>query len=151
MSKKNKDKDKPISLDETVELLGANPPEDIGTVQLDPLGISALAESIARRLSSKGGRPTDRSWEISRKVPMKRETWVRLKERAAAFRKVGKRVAAGQLAAIILEDGIRLYDSGSMPRPRIERPTHGSSYPFPEETQEDAQNICSAVEAGGLW
>ncbi len=39
-----------LSLAETVELLGANPPRDIGAVTLDPLGLQMLAHKMVEAL-----------------------------------------------------------------------------------------------------
>jgi len=58
---KNDDK-KPLSIEESAELLGAELREDIGPVSLDPIGMQAMANQIARRLVSKRGRARDHTW-----------------------------------------------------------------------------------------
>jgi len=45
-------KGKPLSLEETVELLGSDPPEDIGPIRRGPVGMMSLAGRIAQRLSN---------------------------------------------------------------------------------------------------
>jgi hypothetical protein len=101
-----------IGTEEGAALLGAEQPEDIGDIASDPVKMKIVFETIARRLMSKGGRPTDPSWNISRKVPMKNETWERLKHLSEALGKGKVRVAPGQLAAIAIERGLpSLIDS----------------------------------------
>ena len=107
---KNEDQ-KPLSTDEVAALLGAEVIEDIGPVRMDPIGLGVLAGRIAKRLVSTGGRPTDKDWVLTRKVPMKKETWTKLEQDSKEFATQGMRVAPGQLAAIALERGLGLLES----------------------------------------
>lgn len=103
---KPKRRKKPLSLEESAALLGADAQERVGEVHLDPISMRVMATRIGERLASSGGRPTDSSWEISRKVPMKAVTWERLRELASTLAERNVRVAPGQLAAIALERGL---------------------------------------------
>jgi hypothetical protein len=131
-------KKKRLSLEETAALLGAEAPKPIGNVRLDPISMRAVATRIGKRLASSGGRPTDSSWEISRKVPMKAVTWERLRDLAKSLAEQNVRVAPGQLAAIALERGLFVLirecrDSGQIseapeaygsPHPDVDPQTH---------------------------
>lgn len=109
---------KPLTPDEIAKLLGADEYEYIGDISMDPISLLGFAHAIGQRMQSQGGRPTDRSWEISRKIPMKKETWAKLEELSDALGEQKVRVAAGQLAAIALERGLPLlaeeYNATSM-------------------------------------
>lgn len=148
---KNDDR-KPLSLEETVELLGAEEPQDLGPVQLHPLGMKALATQMAKRLVSKGGRPTDETWDIARKVPMKSVTWEDCGNRAEKLREYGTRVAAGQVAAIYLELGLRVVSRMSLRgRPNRGIAVRHAHYEFHEESEKEAEVLCEVINEGGLW
>lgn len=143
---------KPLSTDEVAALLGAEVTEDIGPVRLDPIGLGVLAGRIAKRLVSTGGRPTDKSWELARKVPMKRETWAKLEQDSKKFASRGVRVAPGQLAAMALERGLGLLESD---RPQEDLaagrdPFDGEAYEFRSESEEEARELATAA-SGGYW
>ena len=147
-----KDK-KPLSLEEAIHLLDPDEIEEMEPVSMDPLGLSALAARIARRLVSTGGRPTDASWTIARRVPMKERTWARLEQESGQFANRGVRVAPGQLAAIALEKGLVQLtreslqgDSGNSTE------SWGSGdYAFQEDSEEEARELVGAINRGGLW
>jgi len=148
---KNDDR-RPLSLEETVELLGAEAPQNLGPVQLHPLGMKALATQMAKRLVSKGGRPTDETWDIARKVPMKSVTWEDCRNRAEKLREYGTRVAAGQVAAIYLELGLRVVSRRSLRgRPKREVVVRHAGYQFLEGSEKEAELLCAAINAEGLW
>ncbi len=50
-----KKKGRPLSIEETVELFGAEPPEDIGDVQMDPISLGVLATKMGRKLNKGKG------------------------------------------------------------------------------------------------
>jgi len=148
----DKDKRKVLSLDETVELLGANPPEDIGSFGLDPLGLQFLALKVGERLASKRGRPTDQSWNIGRKIRMKETTWNSLKEIAKQLEAEDVLVAAGQMGAIALERGLEvLRRESSNTVKAAARPTEYTSFPLHEESEEEARTLCPVVSGRRFW
>jgi hypothetical protein len=96
-----------ISVRETQRLLGAEEPVDLGELPHDLIGMRALPGIVASRLVSRGGRPSDPKWTIARKIPMRAETWSRLRDLAREEHRLrGIAVAPGQIAAIALEQSI---------------------------------------------
>lgn len=68
-----------------------------------PLDLLQLRAEVQRRFQSSGGRPTDPEWDISRMVRFKREHWKTLETMAETLSREGRKVSAGQLAAMLLE------------------------------------------------
>lgn len=77
-----------------------------GGPAVEPSALAATAALLQRRLESAGGRPTDPNWEMTRQVPFALETWDRLGVIADAVSVHGRRVARGQLAAMLVEAGL---------------------------------------------
>jgi hypothetical protein len=145
---------KVLSLEEGLALLGAEQPEEIGEVSLDPIGLHILAAMIGQRLASRGGRPTDVSWEIHRKVPMKRQTWDQLNEMAAALAAQDVRVAPGQLAAVALERGVsNLTQDRNKTKAAVVgmREIQFTRYKFRDETEEEARELVGAIGNRRFW
>lgn len=146
------EKKKPLSLEEGAALLGADEAEDIGEVRLDPIGMLVLATKIGKRLASKRGRPTDTSWEIQRKVPMKKETWDQLGEMADALAAQDVRVAPGQLAAIALERGLSaLTEQKTEDAAAAAREVQPTGYELREEAEEEATELCLVLKNERFW
>lgn len=80
-----------------------DPPELIGTEVRGVPGIDDLRRQVERRLRSSGGRPTNPEWETSKRIPFKPDTWQELHKLAKTLSEGPRRVAAGQLAALIIE------------------------------------------------
>jgi hypothetical protein len=147
----NIEKEKPLSLEEAVELLEPDAIEEVDTGSLDPLGLSALATRVARRLVSTGGRPTDKSWTVAKRVPMKESTWAKLEQVSEQSGRRGLRVAPGQLAAIALETGLeRLVRMSTQTCGSMESWEAGD-YEFQDESEEEAKDLVGAITCGGLW
>lgn len=72
-----------------------------------PLDLLQLRADLQRRLRSSGGRPTDPDWSIRRVVPFKEGHWRELEELAEACGGEGQNVSPGQLAAVLVESGLR--------------------------------------------
>jgi hypothetical protein len=143
---------KVLSLEEGMALLGAEEAEEIGEVSLDPIGLHVLAAMIGQRLASRGGRPTDTSWEMYRKIPMKTETWRQLNKLADAFGKEKVRVAPGQLAAIALEQGLStLRHEKRENTVAAVRKIRFASYKFDGETEEEASVLAGAISNERFW
>src|SRR5258707_6244523 len=98
-------KSKALSVADTQRLLGSEAHIPCGELPIDPIGMKAIASIVRSRLISRGGRPSDPAWTISRKVPMRSETWEELDRLAQMLEKQNIRVSAGQVAAIALERG----------------------------------------------
>jgi hypothetical protein len=69
--------------------------------------VAALAHEVHHRLVSTGGRPSDAAPTIRRLVPIRKAVWRDLQIRAARLSASGRSVSPGQLAAILLERGLR--------------------------------------------
>src|SRR5438445_1192446 len=95
-----------LSTADTQRLLGSETPIPVGKLPIDPIGMGIIASIVRKRLVSRGGRPSDPAWTISRKVPMRSETWEQLDRLARKLQKQNIRVSAGQVAAIALERGL---------------------------------------------
>jgi hypothetical protein len=145
------EKGKPLSLEEAIELLEPDEIEEMDAVSLDPLGLSALATRIARRLASTGGRPTDKSWTIAKRVPMKESTWSQLEQVSKRSARGGLRVAPGQLAAIALEKGLEQFGGESTTRNESNEAWQSGEYEFQEESEKEARDLVGAINCGGLW
>ncbi len=144
------EKKKPLSLEETMKLFGARPVGELGSPSPDPLGLQLFASEIAQRFASQRGRPTDRSWTLIRKVPMKQSTWDSLNATAQSLKANGVVAAAGQIAAIALECGLRQIDRESL-RSKVSEGVQRARRPIPEQTRAEARRICPAVREHGLW
>jgi len=105
-----------LTVAETQQLLGADESISVGKVPGTPLGMRMIASLIRDRISSAGGRPTDPSWTIVRKIPMKPETWKTLNRCAVQLEHQNIRVSAGQVAAITLERGLEIIVRESAPK-----------------------------------
>lgn len=98
--------------------MGGTVGEPIDGVLHGPAGAARLAAIMSARLQpsqGKGtGRPTDPSWTLSRKVPMKEETLKQLRELAESLSGEGRKVSPMQVAAQLLERGLeQLVGHGS--------------------------------------
>ena len=72
-----------------------------------PFGVAALAREVQDRLVSTGGRPSDAAPTIRRLVTIRKTVWQDLQRRAARLSTPGRSVSPGQLAAILLEKGLK--------------------------------------------
>lgn len=148
--KKTDEKPKTLSLEETAELLGADALQEVDPVRLDPIGMQVLATKVARRMATRRGRPTDQSWDLVRKIPMKTTTWEYLKELAARLSSE-VRVAPGQMGAIALELGVsRIRFESSRTIRAVITGTDPVSFVCHEESEEEAKILCPVV-AEGVW
>jgi hypothetical protein len=72
--------------------------------------LSQLASRLKARLrpgeGKRPGRPTDPSWQRSPKIPISRETEIKLAELAEQASKSGRQVSPMQVAAQLLEDAL---------------------------------------------
>lgn len=78
-----------------------------------PLDVLALREEFKERLRSRGGRPTDPAWTLSRQVPFKDGSWTRLQDLASEVGVSGRRVGPAQVAAILIENSLQDLDDGT--------------------------------------
>lgn len=83
-----------------------------------PVGAAALAREVQERLVSRGGRPSDSAPTIRRLVPIRKSIWEDLQRRADVLSAAGRKVSAGQLAAILLERGLQSLDRNEEPEAR---------------------------------
>ncbi len=151
MKKKTK-KHKALTLEETVELFGANAPQDIGPVRLDPLGMQALATRVGARLAKKRGRPTDTRWNLVRKIPMEEKTWIYLQQLAASIsKKASTSVAAGQMGAIALERGVHAIEIELSATQDGREHVMPALYNFSDESRNAARALCGTVASEGTW
>jgi len=150
---KHKAKGKRLTLDEGMAILGAEQPERITNIRLDPISLRVIASRIGERLVSKGGRPTDSSWELDRKVPMRVATWSRLKQLAGALSKQQVRVAPGQLAAVALERGLPTLTSADLGQEvaAMARTSIFAAYQPDPESEKEARQLCEVISERGLW
>lgn len=123
--KKSANRSTTLSIEEASRLLGAEAPVPVSGFPGDFLSLQSLASITRHRLVSRGGRPSDPSWTISRKVPMKAETWQRLDLYAQKLQEQEIRISAGQVAAIALERGLELtiYTDDSTQEVQTEQPS----------------------------
>lgn len=149
MNKNNCSKSKPLNLEETIKLLGAERPMEMEHGRLDPMSMMVLATRMSARLSRKRGRPTDESWDMTRKIPMKHETWESIQQLIGDLPGPG-RPAAGQVAAMALEEGLKILmrDCRSIIQNTM-TPTEQAAAVEPEFIDE-AIALCNAA-SGGSW
>jgi DNA-binding transcriptional MerR regulator len=94
--------------DRLAEALGAARVVDLKSGPVaGPLDMLALRDQFSARLRSSGGRPTDPSWNVTRQVPFKGDTWTRLQDLASDVGASGRRVGPAQVAAVIIENGLQ--------------------------------------------
>jgi len=83
-----------------------------------PVGAAALAQEVQARLVSRGGRPSDSAPTLRRLVPIRKSVWDDLQRRADLLSASGRKVSAGQLAAILLERGLQGLNRSEEPEAR---------------------------------
>lgn len=76
-----------------------------------------------RRLSSRGGRPTDPDWTLKRSVPFDESTWSGLKALAEYLSDKSRKVSPAQVAAMILRE---VMEMGGVDHRNSHAPTIGS-------------------------
>jgi len=135
-----------LSVAETQRLLGSERPISIGKVPTDPIGMRTIASIVRERLVSRGGRPSDPTWTIVKKVPMRPETWKEFRRCAHELQRQKIRVSAGQLAAISLERGLQI----AMCHDEVEQPTRSEHTVSPDAVQK-ARQAHSAIEQCGYF
>lgn len=96
-----------IDVDRIARQLGASDSFEVVSSPHGIIGAWALQREIEVKLQSRGGRPSDPAAKIRRLVPLKREVWRELQARAQKMSTSKRRVSPGQLAAILLEKGLR--------------------------------------------
>lgn len=141
-----------LSIEEARRLLGAEAPIAVPGFPGDFLGLKGLASITRSRLISRGGRPSDPTWTVSRKVPMKAETWERLDRYARKLQEQEIRISAGQVAAFALERGLEITidtrESTQQLRP-IE--TTSIAYEFSSEARSSARQMKQPMSQYGIW
>ena len=89
------------------DVLGASTSFAVTQRHDGPFGAAALLEEVKGRLVSRGGRPSDPDATIRRLVPLKRQVWRALQTQARILsRRRGRPISPGQLAAVLLEQGV---------------------------------------------
>lgn len=83
---------------------------ELGFVEEPPDLIDLVREGLVPRLHTVRGRPTDPSWEMVRLLPMSEATWEGLQQVADSVSTQKRKVAAGQVAAFLLEELLPLYE-----------------------------------------
>lgn len=71
-----------------------------------PLDLLQLRAHVQERFQSSGGRPTDPSWELARTVRFGEHNWKQLEKLAKSLSSEGRKLAPGQLAAILVEHAL---------------------------------------------
>jgi hypothetical protein len=144
----NKNSNKSLNIEETAELLGAEKPRDLSQVHLDPIGMQALAARVSRRLSTKRGRPTDPSWVMVRKIPMKRETWDSLRDIA---KETSPTVAPGQMGAVALEVGLGILLERRRGHMSKEVTFVAAKLEIRDESWKEARQLCPTINEERFW
>ena len=151
MNSKERNDKKPLTLQETIELFGAEESVDLGPIRLDPLGMKFLATKVGERLKGGRGRPTDKSWTMVRKIPMKQETWNTLNEIAEHLEERSFHIAAGQVAAYVLERGVdNMREQTESAADDFDIDFHPPIFECSEEIQEEAKRLAPVVEEA-IW
>jgi hypothetical protein len=88
------------------EALGSSGAIDIGHVDLTPGGLVQLAVDFNQRLRSSGGRPTDPSWTVSRRIPFSSDTWEALNVIANKLSSDDRKISPAQVAARLVERSV---------------------------------------------
>lgn len=92
--------------------------------------ITRLASEVAKRLRSTGGRPSDPNWTMTRQVPFAVSTWAALGQLAEDLSARGRRVAPTQLAAMLVESGLKsIEDAASSSPAALDRHLQGRDAP----------------------
>jgi hypothetical protein len=136
-----------LSLAETQNLLGSGKPISIGKLPTDPLGMRMTASILRERLVSRGGRPSDPTWTIVRKVPMRPDTWAELDRCAKELQQENVRVSAGQIAAVALERGLQTASKDADGRKSLVN----SNYAASQDAKARAHLAHLALTRGALY
>lgn len=103
---------KPLDEEQTARALGAQSRQRLdGRPSLTVADLDTLSDSLADRLTSSGGRPTDPAWTLTRRVPFTPKTWETLQSIAHALGTNGRSVAPAQLAASLVEERVAELDA----------------------------------------
>jgi hypothetical protein len=93
--------------------------------------VSDLRSLVLRRLQSRGGRPSDPNWTMTRLIPMSKKTWEGLRSLSTSISSEGGRTASrGQVAALLLEQALEVVlgqETQLDERVRHVRPAHAST------------------------
>jgi hypothetical protein len=146
-------KPKSLSTRETERLLGAEQSVSVGNLPVDPVGMRLICAIVRDRLVSRGGRPTDPAWTVTRKVPMRPETWRELARFARQLQEHNIRASAGQIAAIALEQGLSQTLHPTLPS----QLTGGNAseaiveYGLSPDVKQQSHRAHNALLRHGLW
>jgi hypothetical protein len=139
---------KTLSVARTKDLLGASSTVPVGRISGDPFALKFVGAHLRERLLSSGGRPTDPTWDTQRKIPMKQQTWAAFELMADGLHHSGTRIAAGQLAAVALEEGLKQIvacpDAYGLPSSR-------RRYSFSAHARAQAASVHSIISQRGVW
>lgn len=106
-AKKGTEARRSVDVSKIGDAFGASRSFKVKTQPHGPFGVAALAREVQDRLVSTGGRPSDTAPTIRRLVTIRRTVWQDLRRRAARLSASGRSVSPGQLAAILLEKGLK--------------------------------------------
>jgi hypothetical protein len=120
------------SSQEIRKALGAKAPVPVRTEAHGPFGVMQLQAELAEQLRphARAGRPSDPAWTVRRLVGFRTETWEALAQIAAQASTPRRRVSPGQVAARLIEDGIK--------RLRTTAPAEADATPETTGTRRDA-------------
>lgn len=109
---KKKAKKRSIARDQEAisRALGSARPVPMETSGFVPTTLLVLAHGFNERLRSTGGRPTDPSWTLTRRVPFSPATWEALNTIAMRLSNAERKVAPAHVAAALIEQGIAGLD-----------------------------------------
>ncbi len=141
-----------LTLQETIELFGAEEAPDIDPIRLDPLGMKFLATKVGERLKGVRGRPTDKTWTIVRKIPMKQESWDALNQISERLKEQSLHIAAGQVGAYALEWGVEIMCERAVST--ANDLTLNFSFPVAvcsEEIREEAKRLTPIIAKEAIW
>lgn len=93
--------------------LGSGGSVPLGSARFSPPGLLALAHRFNERLKSRGGRPTDPDWTVTRRVPFAPETWDALHMLARKLSTAERKVAPARVAAALIEEGVAGLDEAA--------------------------------------
>lgn len=95
-----------IDPDRVEAALGAETAESTASGGSSPISFHALRERLLSELVSSGGRPGRREVVQRRKIPVTEVEWAKLREVAEMMKKAGVNAAPGQVAGVLLRQGI---------------------------------------------
>jgi hypothetical protein len=103
---KNTNSAKKIDQTTFFNAIGASSTVELNAEHLDPVTFTAVIQSAAQSIKSKGGRPGRVEETLRKKVPLTENEWKDLEVVSHTFQQLGVSISTGQVASLLIGDAL---------------------------------------------